>query len=130
MVDRASRCFLSIDVLETRTFDAMQPLLNQASGADRYFSDGLETYQTLLYQSGEHQAVEDKSQTYSVEANNADLRHYLARLQRNSRCFSRCLNALRRALWLFAYAYNQRQLKQRKNPTYNFSLIECLPTLS
>jgi IS1 family transposase len=30
----------------------------------------------------------DKSQTYSVEADNAELRPYLARLARRSRCFS------------------------------------------
>ncbi len=43
---------------------------------------------------GTHTAMKDKSETYSVEGENADLRHYLARLARKSRCFSRSLEAL------------------------------------
>jgi insertion element IS1 protein InsB len=52
--------------------------------------------------------MDDKSQTSSVEGTNADLRHYLARLARRSRCFSRCLEALRRAVDLFVRFYNAR----------------------
>jgi len=40
----------------------------------------------------------DKSETYSVEGDNAELRHYLPRLVRRSRCFSRCEKALRKAV--------------------------------
>jgi IS1 family transposase len=80
----------------------MQPLLDQAQGASHYHSDGLQTYQTLLYKTDAHQAHPDKRQTYSVEAGNADLGHYLGRLHRRSRCFSRCPLALWRAVWLFA----------------------------
>ncbi len=60
----------------------------------------------------------DKSQTYSVEGTNADLRHYLARLARRSRCFSRCIRALTRAVDLFVRCYNARQLRKRKYPKY------------
>lgn len=60
----------------------------------------------------------DKSQTYSVEGTNADLRHYLARLTRRSRCFSRCIHALTRAVDPFVRFYNARQLKKRKYPRY------------
>jgi insertion element IS1 protein InsB len=59
----------------------------------------------------------NKSETYAVEAVNADLRHYLARLGRRSRCFSRCIRALRRAVDLFV-RYNARQLRKRKYPQY------------
>lgn len=108
----------------------MQPLLNQAKGARHYYSDGLETYQTLLYATGEHTVAPGKSQTYSVEGDNADIRHYLARLHKKSRCFSRCLQALKRAVWLFVYAYNRRQLAKRENPQYNYSLIDFLPAIT
>lgn len=57
---------------------------------------------------GTHTLMDDKSQTSSVEGTNADLRHYLARLARRSRCFSRCLEALRRAVDLFVRFYNAR----------------------
>ena len=42
-----------------------------------------------------------QSQTYAVEAVNAELRHYLARLNRRSRCFSNCIEALRAGVKLF-----------------------------
>ena len=58
----------------------------------------------------------DKSETYSVEGNNAELRHYLARLARRSRCFSRCLDWLNRYLKAFAHAWNRRQLQNRYFP--------------
>ncbi len=58
------------------------------------------------------------SQTYSVEAGDADLRHYLARLGRCSRCFSRRMRALLRAVDLFVRCCNARQLRKRKCPRY------------
>ncbi|HZO91942.1 MAG TPA: hypothetical protein VFB38_26735 [Chthonomonadaceae bacterium] len=117
-------------MLFTRTFDTMQPILDRAKGATHDFSDGLETYRTLLYATGQHQVAPGKSQTYSVEGDNADLRHYLARLHKKSRCFSRCPKALWRAVWLFVYAYNTRQLKKRANPQYQYALVDCLPAIS
>ncbi|MBN8594841.1 MAG: IS1 family transposase [Anaerolineae bacterium] len=60
----------------------------------------------------------DKSQTFRVEGDNAELRHYLARLARRSRCFSRCIQALRRAIKLFVFAWNRRQLYLARYPHY------------
>ena len=57
-----------------------------------------------------------KSETYRVEGMNAELRHYLARLARRSRCFSRCLQALRRAIKLFVFAWNRRPLHCQRYP--------------
>ncbi len=72
-------------------------------------------------------AVLNKSDTYSVEGGNADLRHYLARLVRKSRCFSRCIGALRRAVKLFVSCYNQRPLWNRRYPQYPKHLIQFVP---
>ena len=47
--------------------------------------------------------MKDKSQTYSVEGGNADLRHYPVRLHCSSRYLSRCFKALARAVELFVY---------------------------
>jgi hypothetical protein len=60
----------------------------------------------------------DKSETYSVEGTNADSRHYLARLARRSRRFSRRIHALTRAVDLFVRRYNARQLRKREYPRY------------
>ena len=59
----------------------MQSVVDAAPRATCYYSDAFNTYRELCWW-GKHTAMYDKSQTYSVEAVNADLRHYLARLGR------------------------------------------------
>ena len=93
-------------------------MLDRSPQAHQYYSDAYTLYQALIYAPGQHLALSDKSQTYSVEADNAELRHYLARLARRSRCFSRCIHALRRALKLFVFAWNRRQMYKRLFPSY------------
>ena len=95
----------------------MQAMLDRSPTATRYYSDEFNTYGTLVYYPGRHQYA-DKSETYSVEADNAELRHYLARLGRKSRCFSRCIKALWRSVKLFVYCWNRRQLYKRAYPNY------------
>jgi IS1 family transposase len=48
-----------------------------------------------------------KASRTGVEGVNAELWHYLARLARKSRCFSRCIHALRRAVKLFVFTWNR-----------------------
>jgi IS1 family transposase len=103
-------------------------VIDSAIKAESYYTDGFLMYQDLSYW-GTHKMLKDKSETYSVEGGNADLRHYLARLQRSSRCFSRCLKALTRAVELFVYFYNERQLRKKRAPKYPAYLAENLPTL-
>ena len=93
-------------------------MLNAAPSATQYSSDQLPADTNLVYYPGQHEALPNKSQTYSVAGDNAELRHYLARLVRKSRCFTRSLHALRAALKLFIYAWNRRQLYQRAHPKY------------
>ncbi len=75
-----------------------------------------------MYYPGRHQALPNKSQTYAVEADNAELRHYLARLGRKSRCFSRSLVALSQAIKMFVFAWNRRQLARRVHPRYPYQV--------
>ena len=116
-VDRATRCIVGVAVVCERTTDALQTLLDTSVWAAQYFSDAFNLYLSGIY-AGVHQALPDKSQTYSVEGDNAELRHYLARLARASRCFSRSIHALRAAVQLFVYAWNARQLYKRDHPRY------------
>ena len=115
MVDRATRCFLGIRAVLQRTQTVGQQMVNQAR-AEQYYSDQFPLYDSLTYLRGYHLSLFDKSETYSVEGNNAELRHYLTRLARRSRCFSRCLNWLNRHLKAFAHAWNRRQLHNRDHP--------------
>jgi insertion element IS1 protein InsB len=117
-VDRETRCIVNWRVLEVRSEPAFQAMVDESPQAQQYYSDAFGVYDQLIYDPAQHQALPDKSQTYSVEGCNADLRHYLARLARRSRCFSRCLDALRRAIKIFVFAWNRRQLFKRKYPTY------------
>jgi insertion element IS1 protein InsB len=84
----------------------------------RYYSDAFDAYERLWYHWGVYEVSQGKTDTYSVEADNAELRHYLARLGRRSRCFSRCPEALKAALKLFMYCFNQRQLHKQRFPNY------------
>jgi len=117
-VDRESRCIVGWDVLWERDNENMQALLDRSPQARLYYSDQFSTYDTLIYYPGKHYSLPNKRQTYSVEADNAELRHYLARLVRKSRCFSRCLHALWRSVKLFVFAWNRRQLHKRAYPDY------------
>jgi IS1 family transposase len=108
------------------TLPALQAMIDATPSALCYFSDAFSTYFDLCYW-GTHQVAPRKLQTYSVEGTNADLRHYLARLARSSRCFSRCIHAWRRAVALFVHFYNQRQLRKRARPQYPAHIIDPLP---
>jgi IS1 family transposase len=116
-VDRATRCIVGVAVVWERTTDALQTLLDTSVWAAHYFSDAFNLYLSGIY-AGTHQAMSDKSQTYSVEGDNAEFRHYLARLARASRCFSRSMDALQAAVRLFVFAWNARQLYKRDHPRY------------
>ena len=99
----------------------MPACLERAPQAKQYYSDAFPLYDNLYY-GAPYEMRTDKKETYSVEAVNADLRHYLKRLARKSRCFSRRLEALARNVRLFADCYNQRQLMKRLYPKYSFVL--------
>ena len=90
VADCETRCILGWAVVWTRTQEAMQHVVDQAPKAKWYYSDGFDAYRWLWYHFGRYEVSEGKTNTYSVEADNAELHHYLARLARKSRCFSRC----------------------------------------
>ena len=124
-VDRATRCVVGWRVELHVNDDLLQGLADEAPQAHWYYSDALAAYQHLAFDFGIHFPLTDKSQTYSVEADNAELRHYLARLARKSRCFSRCIDALRAAIRLFVFCWNQRQL-YKLTSNYPSHLFEFL----
>jgi IS1 family transposase len=110
-------------VSKKRNGTQFQDMLAKSVQGHDYYSDNFEGYKDVLYWPSIHHPMRDKSQTYSVEGTNADLRHYLALLRRRSRCFSRCPYALRCAVKLFVFAYNHRQLFKQKYPNYSPPLI-------
>jgi IS1 family transposase len=106
-----------------RDVDTIQRLVDTSPPARCYYSDQFAAYHEVVYfDSQTHTALPDKSQTYSVEGVNSDLRHYLARL----RCRSRSLKALIAAVKLFVFVYNRRQLYHWRFPAYPAHLIDFL----
>ena len=124
-VDGATRCIVGWRVAFRVSDDLLQSLADDTPQAHWYYSDALAAYQDLAFDFGIHFPMTDKSQTYSVEADNAELRHYLARLARKSRCFSRCIDALRAAVRLFVYCWNHRQLYKLSSayPSHLFEFV-------
>ena len=118
LVERATSCVVGWAVGLDCGQDRWQAILDTAPSATLYYSDACPTYLALVYAPAIHVALPNKSQTYRVEGVNAELRHYLARLARRSRCFSRHLNALTQAIKLFVYAWNRRQLYRQAHPNY------------
>jgi IS1 family transposase len=124
VVDRRTSCIVGWEVAAERSKERLQQMVDAAPQAAFYFSDLYPTYRSLLYAPGLHTPMPDKSETYRVEGMNAERRHYLARLARKSRCFSRCIEALRRAVKLFVFAWNRRQLYRLRFPQYPAHLIQ------
>ena len=122
-MDRATHCLLSWDAVSERSIASLQACLERAPQARQYYRDAFPAYDNLYY-GAPYEMRSDKKETYSVEAVNADLRHYLKRLARKSRCFSRRLQALARNMQLFVFCFNQRQLMKRLYPKYSFHLVD------
>ena len=112
-----------------RTQHAIQEVVDEAPKAKCYYSDAYEAYDRLWYHLGRYEVSQGKNDTYSVEADNAEMRHYLARLARSSRCFSRCPYALECALRLFVYCFNSRQLYKQRFPDYPAHIKDFLAPL-
>jgi insertion element IS1 protein InsB len=124
IVDRRTSCIVGWAVATERTETRLQRMVDDAPQAAFYFSDPFPLYRRLIYTPGVHTPMPDKSETYRLEGVNAELRHYLARLARKSRCFSRCIDALHRAVKLFVFTWNRRQLYRARFPRYPAHLID------
>ena len=94
LVDGTTSCTLGWEVAPERGQARLQ-IVDEAPTAAFYFSDLFSIYRMLIFTPGHYTPVPDKRETYRVEGDNAELRHYLVRLARRSRCFSRCIHALR-----------------------------------
>lgn len=123
-VERKTRCVVGWAVVWQQSRDALQTVVDQSPHGVRYFSDQNPIYPSLVYYPGKLTISDGKADTFSVEGVNAELRHYLARLVRRSRCFSRCPFALECAIKLFVYCYNSRQLYKHKYPQYASHIID------
>lgn len=86
--------------MEERSWENMQSFADELPPSNRYCSDELAVYSELWWpanpegKDSSYVISHGKDETYTIEGVNADLRTYLGRLKRKSRCFSRSLVAL------------------------------------
>ena len=107
MVSRAPRQIVGYDVAVDKSPGRIQEIVDNGPEATRYCTDGWFGYVDVIYP-GEHiRNTRDKSDTFTVEGINADLRHYIPILARRSRCFARTLETLRAVMDVFVDAYNR-----------------------
>jgi len=131
-VSRAPRQIAGFDVAMDKSPQRIQKLVDEAMPAQKYCTDGYTGYIDVVYP-GEHiRNVRDKSNTFTVEGVNADLRHYIPILARRSRCFARTLETLTAVVEVFVEAYNrfglakQHFFKHRTKGEPPFGLVDFL----
>jgi hypothetical protein len=73
-VDRRTRCILDWRVVTARTGTVVQEMVPQSVLAQSQFTLGLDVYQTGFYWPAIHYPLDDKSETFSVQGINAELR--------------------------------------------------------
>ncbi len=107
MVSRQPRQIVGFDVAQDKSPERIQAIVDSAPEAESYCTDGWFGYIDVVYPGRHIRNCRDKSDTFTVEGINADLRHYIPILARRSRCFARTLDTLRAVLAVFVDAYNQ-----------------------
>ena len=107
MVSRKPRQIAGFDVAFDKSPARIQQIVDNAPPAEQYCTDGWNGYIDVIYPGYHIRNTRDKSDTYTVEGVNADLRHYIPILARRSRCFARKLETLRAVVEVFVEAYNR-----------------------
>jgi IS1 family transposase len=107
MVSRQPRQIVGFDVAVDKSPVRIQQIVDDAPQASQYCSDGWTGYIDVVYPGRHVRNVHNKSDTYTVEGINADLRHYIPLLARRSRCFARRIETLQAVTEVFVDAYNR-----------------------
>ena len=114
MVSRNPRQISGFDVAFDKSPDRIQAMVDNAPEAEHYCTDGWSGYIDVIYPGLHVRNTHDKSDTFTVEGVNADLRHYIPVLRRRSRCFARSLETLHAVVEVFVDAYNRFGLAKYK----------------
>ena len=106
MVSREPRQVVSFDVAFDKSPERIQAMVDTAAPSQYYCTDGYLGYVDIIYPGRHKRNVRNKSDTFTVEGINADLRHYIPILARRSRCFARKIETLQAVIEVFVQAYN------------------------
>ena len=120
MVSRTPRQIVGYAVSRDKSSETIQRMVDAAPEAKRYCTDGYAGYLDVVFPGKHIFNIHNKSDTFTVESVNADLRHYIPTLARRSRCFPRKLENLQAVLAVFVGAYDrfgrQKQLYRSLHP--------------
>jgi len=126
LVSRHPRQIMGFDAAFDKSPARIQRIIDYAPVAQRYYTDGWIGYIDVVYPGQHIRNTRDKSDTFTVEGVNADLRHYIPGLARRSRCFYRSLETLHAVLALFVYAYNKFGQAKYHHPQLPFAFVNFL----
>ena len=117
MISREPRQIVGFEVRLDKSAVHIQSIVDNAPWSKVYCTDGYVGYLDVIFPGKHIRNVHNKSDTFTVESINADLRHYIPVLARRSRCFCRKLETLQAVIEVFVEAYNkfgEAKLKCRK----------------
>jgi len=134
MVSRLPRQIVGFDAAFDKSPERIQNIIDRSPGAENYCTDGWSGYVDVVYPGRHIRNARNKSDTFTVEGINADLRHYIPILARRSRCFPRKLETLKAVLDVFVEAYNKfgaakmrfRQGRSQNSRELPFSVLDFL----
>ena len=132
MVSRNPRQIVSFDVAFDKSPTRLQNMVDSAPAAEKYCTDGWSGYVDVAYPGKHVRNTRDKSDTFTLEGVNADLRHYIPVLRRRSRCFARTLDTLLSVMDIFVDAYNKfgvakhKYRQTRKTGEIPFAIVDFL----
>ena len=107
LVNRKTREILGYDIARDRSLQRIQNLVDNAPKAEFYFSDAFTVYFQICYD-GVYRALNNKSQTFTLESVNADLSDFMCFLSINFLLLNFVLNII--LLFLRFYPVFSRQL--------------------
>ncbi len=108
MISRNPRQIVGFMVVRSREAQDITKIVQSVPPAEYYCTDGFNGYCDTDFGKGVHiRNTKNKNDTHIVESINADLRTYIAGIQRKSRCFFRTIETLTAVLTIFVDAYNK-----------------------
>lgn len=107
MISREPRQIVGFSAATDKSSERIQGIVDSVSAVENYCTDGYLGYIDIVYPGRHIRNARNKSDTFTVEGINADLRHYIPVLARRSRCFCRKIETLEAVLGVFIDAYNK-----------------------
>lgn len=127
LVSREKQQIVGFDIAFDRSRERIQRLVDKSVKAYQYYSDAYSVYAEICYE-GKHTSFSNKSQTYTVEGINSNLRHYIPALKRRSKCFFRSIEKMKAVFDIFVNAFNLIAASKNSYPCLKnaFSLTSFL----